>query len=215
MPIGGGVCLTATLDILRAIARGAGPSQAVLALGYAGWASGQLESEILANGWLVSPADPGLIFDADFAPSTIARWRCSASTPHGCRPTPATPDASRRPLPSGRGLGVRAYDERTPPSGRHFEESRAVSEFGERRRVGAGDEHLPPTRSQRLEQRRAAARIEMGRDLVEQRERRERPTCRATSRAWASTSPTSSAFCSPVEAQRRRRPLGPCRRRGR
>ena len=64
--IGGGVCLTATLDILRAIARGAGPSQAVLALGYAGWASGQLESEILANGWLVSPADSKLIFDANF-----------------------------------------------------------------------------------------------------------------------------------------------------
>lgn len=66
VPIGGGVCLTATLDILKAIARGAGPRQAVLALGYAGWASGQLESEILANGWLVSPADSRLIFDADF-----------------------------------------------------------------------------------------------------------------------------------------------------
>ena len=66
VPIGGGVCLTATLDILKAIARGAGPRQAVLALGYAGWASGQLESEILANGWLISPADSRLIFDADF-----------------------------------------------------------------------------------------------------------------------------------------------------
>jgi putative transcriptional regulator len=38
----------------------------VLALGYAGWASGQLESEILANGWLTCPADTGLIFDPDF-----------------------------------------------------------------------------------------------------------------------------------------------------
>ena len=62
----GEVCLTATLDILRAIAEGTGPSQAVLALGYAGWASGQLESEILANGWLTCPADSGLIFDPDF-----------------------------------------------------------------------------------------------------------------------------------------------------
>ena len=38
----------------------------MLALGYAGWASGQLESEILANGWLTCPADAGLIFDLDF-----------------------------------------------------------------------------------------------------------------------------------------------------
>ena len=62
----GDVCLTATLDILRAIAEGTGPSQAVLALGYAGWGSGQLESEILANGWLTCPADAGLIFDPNF-----------------------------------------------------------------------------------------------------------------------------------------------------
>ena len=61
------VCLTATLDILRAIAVGTGPAQAVLALGYAGWGSGQLESEILANGWLTCPADPALIFDTDDA----------------------------------------------------------------------------------------------------------------------------------------------------
>ena len=65
--IADGVCLTATIDILRAIASGAGPSRAVLALGYAGWSSGQLEREILANGWLTCPADPKLIFDADDA----------------------------------------------------------------------------------------------------------------------------------------------------
>jgi putative transcriptional regulator len=61
------ICLTATLDILRAIASGKGPEKAVLALGYAGWSSGQLESEILANGWLNCPADPNLVFDADLA----------------------------------------------------------------------------------------------------------------------------------------------------
>jgi putative transcriptional regulator len=63
LPIDEGVCLTATVDILRAIAKGEGPAEAVLALGYAGWSEGQLESEIQANGWLHCPADPGLIFD--------------------------------------------------------------------------------------------------------------------------------------------------------
>ena len=62
LPIDEGVCLTATVDILRAIARGAGPESAVLALGYAGWGAGQLEDEIQRNGWLTSPADPELIF---------------------------------------------------------------------------------------------------------------------------------------------------------
>jgi putative transcriptional regulator len=65
LPIDDGVCLTATLDILKAIARGKGPASAVLALGYAGWAAGQLESEIQGNGWLHCAADPELIFGAD------------------------------------------------------------------------------------------------------------------------------------------------------
>lgn len=64
LPIDDGICLTATIDILRAIAKGEGPAEAVLALGYAGWGAGQLETEIQANGWLHCPADPGLIFDA-------------------------------------------------------------------------------------------------------------------------------------------------------
>ncbi|MGA0533493.1 YqgE/AlgH family protein [Hansschlegelia sp. KR7-227] len=62
LPIDDGICLTATLDILKAIAKGAGPERALLALGYAGWAPGQLESEIQANGWLNCPADGALVF---------------------------------------------------------------------------------------------------------------------------------------------------------
>ena len=57
------VCLTATVEILRAIANGSGPSQALLALGYAGWAPGQLEHEITNNGWLHCSADHDLLFD--------------------------------------------------------------------------------------------------------------------------------------------------------
>ncbi len=63
LPIDDGVCLTATVDILRAIARGQGPQNAVLALGYAGWGAGQLELELQANGWLNCPANAELIFD--------------------------------------------------------------------------------------------------------------------------------------------------------
>jgi putative transcriptional regulator len=65
LPIDGSVCLTATIDILRDIAKGSGPDKALLALGYAGWAPGQLESEIHANGWLNCPADAELIFDPE------------------------------------------------------------------------------------------------------------------------------------------------------
>ena len=65
LPIDEGVCLTATLDILKAIARGEGPRSALLALGYAGWAPGQLENEIHQNGWLHCAADLDLIFGQD------------------------------------------------------------------------------------------------------------------------------------------------------
>ena len=65
LPIDEGICLTATLDILKAIARGNGPASAILALGYAGWAPGQLEQEIQQNGWLHCAADSELIFGED------------------------------------------------------------------------------------------------------------------------------------------------------
>lgn len=63
LEIATGVSLTATIDILRAIAAGDGPTRAVLALGYASWSPGQLETEIGRNGWLTAPADASVIFD--------------------------------------------------------------------------------------------------------------------------------------------------------
>ncbi len=57
--------LTATLDILRAMAANRGPRDAVLALGYSGWSAGQLEQEILANSWMICPADDFLLFAPD------------------------------------------------------------------------------------------------------------------------------------------------------
>jgi putative transcriptional regulator len=59
------VALTATVDILKSIADGSGPDKSILALGYAGWAPGQLDQEIQANGWLSVPADNNLVFGLD------------------------------------------------------------------------------------------------------------------------------------------------------
>lgn len=56
------IALTATIDILREIARGTGPRQTLLALGYTGWGPGQLEAEIQDNAWLSAPADADIVF---------------------------------------------------------------------------------------------------------------------------------------------------------
>lgn len=63
--IDSGICLTATVDIVKAMARGTGPERSLLALGYASWGAGQLETEMQSNAWLHCPADLDLIFDAD------------------------------------------------------------------------------------------------------------------------------------------------------
>ena len=60
-----GVALTATVDILKAIAQGKGPQKSLLALGYAGWGPGQLDMEIRANGWLQGTSDSEIIFDIE------------------------------------------------------------------------------------------------------------------------------------------------------
>ncbi|CAN1489456.1 COG1678 Putative transcriptional regulator [Rhabdaerophilaceae bacterium] len=62
LPVSGQIGLTITVEILKAIAHGNGPDQAVLALGYASWAPGQLESELQSNSWLHAPASANLIF---------------------------------------------------------------------------------------------------------------------------------------------------------
>jgi putative transcriptional regulator len=70
--------MTATVEILQAIARGEGPRKALLALGYSGWGPGQLEGEIQANGWLTATAEPGLVFDSPDA----AKWEAALKSLH-------------------------------------------------------------------------------------------------------------------------------------
>ena len=64
LPVNKEIGLTATLDVLKAIADGSGPRKSLLALGYSGWGPGQLEGEIQGNGWLHCDADDILIFDS-------------------------------------------------------------------------------------------------------------------------------------------------------
>jgi len=63
LPVSEDVSLTATLDILRAMADGRGPEHAIFALGYAGWSPGQIEDEIRRNGWLHCDEDSEFLFD--------------------------------------------------------------------------------------------------------------------------------------------------------
>lgn len=69
------VKVTVSQDILKSIARGDGPEPALVALGYAGWSSGQLESEIAANAWLSVPAAPTILFDTQID----ERWEAAAA----------------------------------------------------------------------------------------------------------------------------------------
>lgn len=69
------ISITTSKDILLAIASHKGPKDAIIALGYAGWESGQLEREIAQNTWLCGPADPQVLFD--IAPEN--RWRAAGA----------------------------------------------------------------------------------------------------------------------------------------
>lgn len=64
------IYLTATVEVLKELAEGRGPSRALLALGYAGWGAGQLDAELQTNGWLVAPTDVDIIFD----PIVETKW---------------------------------------------------------------------------------------------------------------------------------------------
>lgn len=71
LKVANGMALTASLDILKAIAEGGGPRRGILALGYSGWGPGQLDGEIQENAWLSAPPDEALVFDGDHD----VKWR--------------------------------------------------------------------------------------------------------------------------------------------
>ncbi len=74
LEVADGVRITTSKDILEALASGTGPRRCLFALGYAGWAEGQLETEMTANAWLTVPGAPEILFDTPYAD----RWRRAA-----------------------------------------------------------------------------------------------------------------------------------------
>lgn len=76
LEISADISLTASRDIITALAEGRGPKQCLVALGYAGWGEGQLEAEIAANSWLTVPADKDIIFSTPLQ----ERWTSAAQT---------------------------------------------------------------------------------------------------------------------------------------
>ena len=72
--VGDDLYLTASRDIVTALAAGTGPKRMQFMLGYAGWGPGQLEEELLQNSWLTVPADPHILFDTPVE----QRWQATA-----------------------------------------------------------------------------------------------------------------------------------------
>jgi putative transcriptional regulator len=73
---GHGLAITTSRDVLEAMARGAGPARAIVALGFAGWGAGQLEAELSDNAWLTGPVDPAIVFGMPLE----SRWRAAADS---------------------------------------------------------------------------------------------------------------------------------------
>ena len=73
---GNGLAISTSRDILEAMAKGEGPENALIALGYAGWSAGQLEEEIAANSWLTVEADQAILFRTPIG----ARWQAAAKS---------------------------------------------------------------------------------------------------------------------------------------
>jgi len=73
--VSGLIQVTTSRDVLAAMATGEGPADAFIALGYAGWESGQLEREMLENAWLSVPADEHIVFDLPYEERWPAVWR--------------------------------------------------------------------------------------------------------------------------------------------
>ena len=73
--------LSATLDILKAIAAGRGPTRWIAALGYAGWGPGQLEEELCGNGWFATPGDDALLYECDVGSRWAAAFRSAGIDP--------------------------------------------------------------------------------------------------------------------------------------
>lgn len=90
MQVPGGYLMTASLDILEALARGEGPQAALLALGYSGWGPGQLEAEIQRNDWLIADAPETIVFAQDDG----AKWMGALRT-LGIDPVSLSPTAGR------------------------------------------------------------------------------------------------------------------------
>jgi putative transcriptional regulator len=73
MKVVNGIAMTADVKMIEAMARGKGPSQSLVMLGYAGWAPGQLETEVKADSWFVIPGDKSLVFGED----ADKKWRAA------------------------------------------------------------------------------------------------------------------------------------------